>query len=116
MPKGMFTELMETSEAQDKQTVIKKKPVAPPPGPPPQDDLLPGEIEEMSVGYTAHTYRFTDAEMRWLRRFCLRSSEQLDKKITHNALIRVLLRLANDEWNSDPNRNRLRDLLSRLQS
>jgi hypothetical protein len=108
----MFTELMETSEAQDNKPVPSKPAKLPTTAP--QEERLPKDLEPMSVGNTGHTYRFTEPEMRWLRRFCLKASEQLDKKVTHNSLIRALLRLAESEWNSNPERNRLRDVLSRL--
>lgn len=113
MDKGMFTELMEASSDEERTPRGKSREETKNSSPP--GDLLPGNLEDLSeAGYTAHTYRFTDAEMRWLRWFCLRASEQLDKKITHNSLIRTLMRLASNEWASKPSKNRLRDLLSRL--
>jgi hypothetical protein len=117
----MFTELMEASEprkavaAPSKRQPAKPSP-PPPPAPPRQpDDLLPGDLEDLSTaGYNSHSYRFTEAEIRWLRRFCLRASERLDRQISHNTLIRVLLRLADDEWRGNPRSNRILQMLGRL--
>ncbi len=113
--KGMFTELMEASSSRE-QPRRKAKRVTPPlAAPSPPDDRLPRELEDLSsVGYNSHSYRLTESEVRWLRRFCLRASERLDRTISHNTLFRVLLRLADDEWNSSPDKNRLLDSFSRL--
>ena len=114
MGKGMFTELMEAAQAKD-QAPQEQPQSGPPKKPSSQDDMLPGDLEDISqAGYTSHSYRFTEAELRWLRRFCLRASERIDRRISHNTLIRLLLRLADDEWKTNPDENRLLDLLSRL--
>jgi hypothetical protein len=113
VPKGMFTELMEASDKKQKPPVEQEARVASPT--PPPTDLLPDSLEDLStVGYNSHSYRFTETEIRWMRRFSLRASELLDRKISHNSLVRVLLRLADQEWKTDPDRNRLRDILSKL--
>ena len=117
MTKGMFTQLMEAAESERKV----KKPAAdqdqePTPRPTmTANELLPPGLEDLSqVGYNSHSYRFTDSEIRWLRRFSLRLSENLDRHISHNTLIRLLLRLADQEWKSDPSANRLFELLSQI--
>jgi hypothetical protein len=109
----MFTELMEASDKIQgppvKRELRDAKIV------PPSDDLLTDDLEDLSaVGYNSHSYRFTETEIRWMRRFSLRASEILDRKVSHNSLVRVLLRLADQEWKNDPDRNRLRDLLSKI--
>jgi len=114
VPKGMFTELMEASDSQGRprrQSRSATPPSVPAPSP---DDRLPRELERMRV-HSSHSYRFTEAELRWLRRFCLHASERLDRRISHNTLFRVLLRLADDEWSKNPEKNRLLDFLSRIQ-
>jgi hypothetical protein len=118
MTKGMFTQLMEAAENERKvkkpQTDQDQEPHKPRPTKT-TDDLLPPALEDLSqVGYNSHSYRFTDSEIRWLRRFSLRISENLDRHISHNTLIRLLLRLADQEWKSDPSSNRLFDLLSQI--
>jgi len=116
----MFTELMEASEPKKVAPAPRKEqPAKPSPAPPPgtqrsTDDLLPGDLEDLSAaGYNSHSYRFTEAEIRWLRRFCLRASERLDRQISHNTLIRVMLRLADQEWQDNPRNNRILQLLGR---
>jgi hypothetical protein len=113
----MFTELMEASSSEEQPRRERGRPRAPsPPLPiPPKTDRLPDELEDLSrAGYNSHSYRFTETEVRWLRRFCLRASERLDKPISHNTLFRVLLRLADQEWNSSRDANRLLDFLSHV--
>lgn len=120
MSKGMFTELMEASEPKKVAPAHRrgqptKPPLPPPKVPRPSDDLLPGDLEDLSAaGYNSHSYRFTEAEIRWLRRFCLRASERLDRQISHNTLIRLLLRLADQEWQGNPRSNRILQLLAKL--
>jgi hypothetical protein len=109
----MFTELMEASDKEQKLPVERERREAK--IVPASDDLLPDDLEDLSaVGYNSHSYRFTETEIRWMRRFSLRASELLDRKISHNSLVRVLLRLADQEWKTHPDRNRLRDLLSKI--
>ncbi len=115
MAKGMFTELMEASSSEEHPQRKPKRATTPPVPAPPPDDRLPRELEDLSrVGYNSHSYRLTETEVRWLRRFCLRASERLDRPISHNTLFRILLRLADEEWNDSPDKNRLLDFLSRL--
>lgn len=80
---------------------------------PPPAGALPDLSE---AGYTSHSYRFTAEELRWLRRFCARLSADLDRPVTHNTFMRLLLRLAHQEWHEDPNNNRLRDLVLTLKN
>jgi len=109
----MFTELMEASAPKERPPRKEARSEKPKPALP--DDLLPTELEDLSqAGYTSHSYRFTEAELRWLRRLCLRASERLDRQISHNTLVRVLLRLAEKEWKANPDDNRLLDLLTRI--
>jgi hypothetical protein len=108
----MFTELMKTAETDDESDAeTEKQPTVETP----RDDLLPTKLEDLSeAGYNSHSYRFTDSEMRWLRRFCLRLSEKLDQPVAHNTLIRALFRLADADWRVNPEHNRILELLSRL--
>lgn len=115
MAKGMFTELMEASSSEERPQRNPRQMTPPPAASPRPDDRLPEELEDLShIGYNSHSYRLTETEVRWLRRFCLRASERLDRTISHNALFRVLLRLADEEWHADPQNNRLLRHLSRL--
>ena len=76
---------------------------------------LPHELDDLSqVGYRSHSFRFTTAESRWLSSECLQLSAQLDRPITHNTLIRVLLRVADDAMKNNPAKNDLLDKLLRI--
>lgn len=78
------------------------------------DSQLPDEMESIGeAGYTSHSYRLTEAEVRWLRRFCLRLSEQMDRTVSQNELIRTLFRMADEDWRKSTDDNRLLDQLSR---
>jgi len=105
---------MAAAEAKDEP--IRREPASSPASKRPAgDDLLPSRLEDLSeVGYNSHSYRFTDGEIRWLRRFCLRLSETLDRPVAHNTLIRTLFRLADSEWRASPDANRILDLLTEL--
>jgi len=115
--KRMFSQLME-----EQPTVPAPEPRSQPPKTRPTEaiepaPLLPPELEDLSdVGYTSHSYRLTEAELRWLRRFCIRLSERLDRTVSHNTLIRLLLRIGASEWERDPQDNRLTKLLRQLKN
>jgi hypothetical protein len=107
----MFAQLMEEGASRDPA----EKPAPQAKLVPKRDNTLPRDLEDIgSAGYTSHSYRLTEVELRWLRRFSLQLSERLDRTVSHNTLIRLLLRLGDAEWSSNPNKNRLLDLLSRL--
>ncbi len=116
----MFAQLME--DKPDEPRPIKQKIVREPeepitPVPAPVDPVLPRALEDLSdAGYTSHSYRLTESELKWLRRFCLRLSEHRDQTVSHNTFVRLLLRLAQEEWNKNPNDNHLLKLLSQLKN
>lgn len=125
--KGMFSELMDVSKNEAKPPVVAPQAVPPLPAdhqsPAPLPALprrsvketLSDELQNLSeAGYTSHSYRFTESELRWMRRFCLRTADELDTPLSHNTFIRVLFRLADLEWKTDPRDNQLRRLLSSL--
>lgn len=110
----MFAQLMETQPV-DKTPARQPepKPMAAPANEPKEELKLPDEFENIGDGYTSHSYRLTDAEVRWLRRFCLKLSEQMDRTVSQNELIRTLFRLADEDWRAQPNAGRLVDQLSK---
>lgn len=111
----MFAQLMKTQAEQPEEPIKspalerKKTPHAEA-----RDELrLPDALENIGeAGYTSHSYRLTDAEVRWLRRFCFKLSEQMDRTVSQNELIRTLFRLADEDWRAKPDNNRLLDQLS----
>ena len=84
----------------------------------PPDDPKPGlsrELENVSrVGYVSHSFRLTTAEKDWLDSFCIRLSAKIDRQITHNTLVRVLLRVADDTMRKRPEKNDLLDKLLQI--
>lgn len=111
----MFAQLMEEEPAKN-PVPRSAQPIQPPREK--RDAAEPSLLEELedlgAVGYTSHSYRLTETELRWLRRFSMHLSERLDQTVSHNTLIRLLLRVANQEWQQNPDHNRLLDLLSQL--
>ncbi len=115
---AMFSQLMAESERPPEPAKEERPPVErrTPPSANRVDDLLPDRLEDLGeAGYTSHSYRLTEAELKWLRRFALRLSEHTDRSISHNTLIRALLRLADEEWRKNPEKNRLFTILDRAQ-
>ena len=124
MADGMFSKLMELADKEPPQ-VQPTPPSEPPPdaasprspvrsAPKPRSELAP-ELEDLTAtGYTSHSYRFTQNELRWLQRFCLDLSLEFDTNIGHNLFIRVLLRVAQSQWTEDPKNNSLRTIIESL--
>ncbi len=74
--------------------------------------LLPPTYERAGdVGVKSHSFRLTISELIWLRRFTTHLRVVMDRDVSNNTLMRLLLRLAQDEWQSNPEANRLRDLI-----
>lgn len=116
---GTYASLVQLQEPtrKPKSSSARKPRVPDSPIQPTPDDPILGELEDLSeAGYNSHSFRFTESELRWLRRFSLRLSEVLDRQISRNTLIRCLLRLAQNEWKRNPESNRLRDFLARLKN
>lgn len=120
---GTFSKLMELAESLPREPKRHTKQAEPTPTrrarqqEPPHSDSLPKHLDDLSeTGYTSHSYRFTEEELRWLRLFCYRVSADLDRPVNHNTLVRLLLRLADQEWKANPQDNKLRRLILALKS
>lgn len=59
--------------------------------------------------YISMSYRFTDDEIRWLRRQAYDLTEALGTKVTQNAVLRAALQLLRKACASDPDHNPLTD-------
>ncbi len=77
------------------------------PAPEPQEDLG-------STPYISQNYRFTEDELRWLRRQSYSLSEQLAMKVSQNTVLRFALHALRDACAKSPTKNPLLDALSRL--
>ena len=103
---GTYAALMEMQEAKSDEATKRTAGLS--------HELSP-ELDDLTeTGYRSHSYRFTTAESRWLRHRCLQLSVQLDRTVTHNELVRVLLRIADDAMKANPEKNDLLDRLSRI--
>jgi hypothetical protein len=113
--KGMFTELMEAADKKPEEPKVPQPRVNKPSQPKDPRPQLPPEIENVSrVGYVSHSFRLTTSEKEWLDSFCFQLSAQLDRKVTHNNLVRVLLRIADTTMKTRPDGNELLDRLLQI--
>ncbi len=115
MAKGMFTQLMDASDKaqrarapttrprQEAEPHTKNKAQASKP----REDLS-------TTPYISQNYRFTEDELRWLRRQAYNLTERLGGKVSQNTVLRVALQHLRDACSANPKRNPLVDAISRL--
>lgn len=112
---GTYASLMEVQQAKSERPTKQPLRPEPLPAPFPSQPELSSELDDLTeVGYRSHSYRFTTAESHWLKSRCLQLSVQLDRTVTHNELVRVLLRVADDAMRKNPEKNDLLNRLSRI--
>jgi hypothetical protein len=106
---GTYARLVEIAE--------KKGKPQQPPAPPASEKSLPIEQprEDLTTTpYISQNYRFTDDELRWLRRQSYNLTERIGTKVSQNTILRVALRLLRDAFTKNPKRNPLVDAVSQL--
>jgi hypothetical protein len=77
------------------------KPAAPP------EDLA-------TTPYISQNYRFTEDELRWLRRQAYSLTERFGTKVSQNAILRVALGLLREACGKNPRQNSLTEAISKL--
>jgi hypothetical protein len=106
---GTYSQLVDIAEKKGKP----KKSPAParseksPPNEQPREDLT-------TTPYISQNYRFTEDELRWLRRQSYNLTERLGGKVSQNTILRVALRLLRDACTRNPKRNPLVEAVSEL--
>lgn len=99
---GTYSQLVEIAEKQKKPSSAEPK--APrtaskkPAGPEPREDLA-------TTPYISQNYRFTEDELRWLRRQAYNLTERLGTKVSQNTILRVALQLLREACARSPARN-----------
>ena len=106
---GTYSQLVEIAEKKGKP---HKPPALPrieknPPTEQSHEDLT-------TTPYISQNYRFTEEELRWLRRQSYNLTERLGSKVSQNTILRVALRLLRDACTKNPKRNPLVDAVSQL--
>lgn len=106
---GTYTQLVEISQKKRKpqeQSSPTRNEKSPPPEQP-REDLA-------TTPYISQNYRFTEDELRWLRRQSYNLTERIGSKVSQNTILRVALRLLRDACTKNPKRNPLVEAVSQL--
>jgi len=107
---GTYSQLVEIAEKRKKPS--RAEPKSPRPTkkaaePEPREDLA-------TTPYISQNYRFTEDELRWLRRQAYNLTERLGTKVSQNTILRVALQLLREACASSPTRNRLVEAITKL--
>ena len=88
----------------------------PPPGPGAKKEPKPdGPAEDLStVPYVSQNYRFTEDELRWIRKQAYDLTEQLGGKVSQNTILRIALRHLRNECERNSHKNPLVDAATQL--
>ena len=106
---GTYTQLADMAK---KREPGKKRPTPPRPGSKPNSEA--GREDLTTTPYISQNYRFTEDELRWLRRQAYNLTERLGGKVSQNTVLRVALHFLRDACTKSPKRNPLVDAVSEL--
>lgn len=111
---GTYSQLAEIA-----QTKAPDRDASPTPPPPPlqAERRAPAEGAAEDVNTTPHlsqNYRFTEDELRWLRKQAYNLTERLGAKVSQNTVLRIALHTLRDACAKQPKRNPLLEAASRL--
>lgn len=73
----------------------------------------PGE-DLSTTPYISQNYRFTDDELRWIRKQSYNLTEKLGAKVSQNTVLRISLQFLRDACTKNPKNNPLVEMASRL--
>lgn len=108
---GTYSQLVEIAEGRKKPSIAKPKSHRPPAKKAaesePREDLA-------TTPYISQNYRFTEDELRWLRRQAYSLTERLGTKVSQNAILRVALQLLREACSQSPARNPLVDAITKV--
>jgi hypothetical protein len=108
---GTYSQLVEAAQ---------KQAAEPKPAPPPQTKRpstpSEGQTEDdlSTIPYMNQSYRFTEEEVRWIRRQAYSLTELLGTKVSQNTVIRFAVHQLRDACRKNPKRNPLVEAISRL--
>ncbi len=81
---------------------------------PERHESEPDNDDLSTVPYISQNYRFTEDELRWLRRQSLNLTERLGSKVSQNTILRFALQFLREAYTKSPKDNPLLDALSKL--
>ena len=113
-PEGTYSKLVEIAQkkAPDKEA-------------PPTPRALPAQVEKPApvegpgedlntTPYISQNYRFTEDELRWIRKQSYNLTEKLGAKVSQNTVLRIALQFLRDACAKNPKDNPLVETASRL--
>jgi hypothetical protein len=115
--KGMFTELMEASkEAPRRETMTARQAKASrPENESPRATVQPETPEDLStVPYIGQNYRFTEDELKWVRRQAYELTERLGAKVHQNLVVRIALHYLREACADKTKANPLVEAISKI--
>ncbi len=112
---GTFSKLMEIAETAPLPTTPSKPPRLPKRPPASAKGPTPEPAEDINATpYISQNYRFTDDELRWLRKRSFDLSEQAGAKVSQNTILRIALRELREACDRNPDTNPLSKTVTRL--
>lgn len=107
---GTYSKLVEIEQEQGKRPVPKAPSL---PHAEPQQTSDESREDLATTPYISQNYRFTDDELKWLRKQSYNLTERLGGKVSQNTILRVALQFLRDAC-SNSKRNPLLEIVSRL--
>ena len=108
---GTYSQLVEIAEKQKRPSSAEPKSRRPAAKkaaePEPREDLA-------TTPYISQNYRFTDDELRWLRRQAYNLTERLGTKVSQNTILRVALQLLREACVRGGTRNPLIESITKV--
>ncbi len=111
---GTYSQLVEIAQKKEPETKAitpprprSRAPNKPAPAEAPAEDLS-------TTPYISQNYRFTEDELRWIRRQSYNLTEKLGAKVSQNTVLRIALQFLRDACAKNPKNNPLMETASRL--
>lgn len=112
---GTFSKLMEMTEHPPAKVAPVKPAILVEPAPAVSTPTTPEPTEDInSTPYISQNYRFTEEELRWLRKRSFDLSEEVGAKISQNTILRIALRELREACDRNPKINPLSKAVTRL--
>jgi hypothetical protein len=108
---GTYSQLVEIAEKQKRPSSAEPKSRRPASKkaaePEPREDLA-------TTPYISQNYRFTEDELRWLRRQAYNLTERIGTKVSQNTILRVALQMLREVCTRSPARNPLTEAITKV--
>jgi hypothetical protein len=112
---GTFSKLMEIAEAGPSPKAPPKRPVSPTLSPATEKAAATTPLDDVNATpYISQNYRFTEEELRWLRKRAFDLSEEVGAKVSQNTILRIALRELREACDRNPTTNPLSKAVTRL--